>query len=150
MSGLNLGLSLPVDQPARLVLRHPHSGKPLVEAGADPETAEPAWIELYSLDSRIAREHERRVQQQLIEIRREGRRVGLTPEQIETNAVELLVALTKSWRLISLEGVVHADYACTPENRRALYADPGAVWIREDADRFLGSRANFGLPSSKS
>jgi hypothetical protein len=140
-----LGLELPVDKTAKMTIYHPIKRKPLIEAGADPETAEPAWIELYSLDSQVARNHEHDAQQRLIDVRRQLQSRGsFTPEELEENAVELLAALTKDWRLLSLDVKPPAyDFPCTLENRKEFYRQPGVRWLREQIDAFLTNRANF-------
>ena len=67
-----------------------------------------------------------------------GVRRKLTIEELESDTVELLVACTIKWDGIKVGGKV---LDCTTDNARKLYRD--YQWIREQANAFIGERANF-------
>jgi hypothetical protein len=51
-----------------------------------------------------------------------------------------LVSLTISWKGIDMDG---KEYACTPENARALYSNPGYEWLRLQVIGFIQDASNF-------
>lgn len=68
-----------------------------------------------------------------------GFKIGrLSAEELETDAIELLAACTKSWRGVKVDGV---DLDCNAENAGMLYAR--FPWIREQIDAAINDRANF-------
>ncbi len=60
------------------------------------------------------------------------------PEEIERDAIELLVACTKSWSGVVLDGVT---ISCNHENAIMVYER--FPCIREQVDTAIGDRANF-------
>lgn len=83
----------------------------------------------------------------------------MTADEIEAEALELLVGCTTGWErdVTDAEGNVidvqptielnEGEYLeFTPENARRIYADAGFAWLREQVDREIGDRRNF-LPS---
>lgn len=137
------GLEIGVDKPQRMTLLHPTSRQPIRPKGEDSEAA---YIDLYSSDSKIARDHTREVQRRRLNMRGRGR---VSPEELEAEAVDLLAALTTGWRLLTLDGQP-LDVPFSREAARELYASPTLAWIREQADEFAADRANFPQPSSSS
>jgi len=137
------GLELPVDRPARMVIIHPKTRRPILEAGAEAEGAEPAWIELYSSDSAAALAFEREQYQKLIDLRQQAGRAPLSAQQSAEFEAARLAAVTCGWRIIDLAGRVRGDLACTLENRRAFYLAPALAWVREQVQAFQADRANF-------
>lgn len=133
------GLEIEVERPQRMVLVHPTTRQPLRD-----QDGQPAYIDVYSSDSSIARAHNRAVQQRRLNTRGRGR---LSTEQLEAEAIDLLAALTAGWRLVKLSGEP-LDVPFTPENARELYAAPSLAWIREQVDEFAVERANFPVTSS--
>lgn len=131
-------LELEVDRPSRMPVLHPVTRQPL-KAGD-----EPAYIELHSADSAIARRHQKAVQKRRLDMRG---RAKLTPDEIESEAVELLAALTTGWALAALDGSA-LDVPFSQENARELYSNPAVAWIREQVDEFAADRGNFSKPSS--
>lgn len=140
------GLEIAVDKPQRLYLLHPNTRQPLRTRPNKAGEAEAAWVDIYSSDSKAARDHQREVQRRRLNMRGRGR---ISPEELEAEAVDLLAALTVDWRLVSLDGAP-IDVPFSGDNARELYAAPALAWIREQVDEFASDRANFPQPSSPS
>ena len=134
-------MALPVEKPGRLVLLHPSTHQPLVDANG-----EGAYLDLYSTDSEPAQRHARGVTKRRLALQQasQGRAVRLSAEEIEAERIEILVALTAGWRLVGLDGT-HLDVPFSQADARSLYAD--MLWVRDQAEAFVGDRANF-LPAS--
>jgi hypothetical protein len=132
-------LALAVDKPARLLLQHPKTGLPL----KDKEGKE-AFIDLLSSDSDTARK-----QQHANANKRFAQRVRrpLTSEELDAENIDILAALTVGWHLVGLDGEALAVPFST-ENAKELYAAPQLAWVREQAQAFAESRANFAKASS--
>ena len=124
-------------------LRHPKTNTPLgvriFVAGVDSETYR----------SQIRRQQNRRMEQA-----RRSRGLNISAEELENDALDLLVACTKGWEAdIEEHGEKKTVPAipfgerglldCTPENVRAIYANPGFSWLREQVDAEIGDRSNF-------
>lgn len=139
MSSKFAGLEIAVDKPARLMLSHPVTRQPL----RDSEGHE-AFIELFSVDSAVARKHQQTIQKRRLSQR--GTRIRITPEELESESVELLSALTTGWYLVTLDGRV-IDLPFTIENARELYAAPSLAWVREQVDEFVADRGNYSTAS---
>jgi len=135
------GLELAVDKPQRLIVLHPQNRQPIRDRDGNE-----AFIELHSADSPIARRHQREIQRRRLNMRGRGK---ITPEELEAEATDLLVALTVSWRLIAPDGSP-IDLPFSPENARKLYEAPSVAWLREQVDEFAADRGNFMPPSSTS
>ena len=111
-----------------------------VEQGAvmellDPLTDEPtgATITLLGYDSAKAKEIIHKNSN-----KRMKKRSSISAENIEANGLDLVVALTVSWKDIDEKG---KPLKCTPENVKKVYEDYG--WIRDQVDTYIGDRANF-------
>lgn len=63
-------------------------------------------------------------------------------EEIDEDGLQMLAALTTGWRGVELDG---QPLECTRENALTLYKR--FRWLREQADEFVGERANF-LPNA--
>lgn len=131
-------LSLNVEKPQRMPLLHYQTRQPL--RGPNDEEA---YVDMYSSDSDIARRHNREMQRRRLNMRGRGK---LTPEELEAEATDLLVALTADWLLVSLDGNV-LDLPFSAQNARTVYDK--VAWIREQVDEFAADRGNF-TPSSSS
>jgi hypothetical protein len=103
-----------------------------------------AAITLRGADSdtyqRKLREHQRRRLDQL----NRTRKVTQSPEAIESEAIELMVAATIGWRGIERDEV---EVSFSGDAARALYTEFPA--IREQVDQAINERANF-LPKAAS
>lgn len=63
---------------------------------------------------------------------------GIDAELIESEAIDLLAECTLNWRDVVLDG---ETLPFSKNNARELYTR--FPWIREQADAFIGDRANF-------
>lgn len=143
-------LALEVDKPSRMTIIDPVSGQPLKTKPKTPgESPQEAFIEVYSGDSKIAREHYRQTgQKRLDAMARRRKRIAGSIEEIEASDLDLLVKLTAGWFLVAPDGEP-VDVPFTAENARELYAEPGMAWLRDQVDEFAGERANFSKASPK-
>jgi len=62
----------------------------------------------------------------------------LSAEEIEEQNLELLATCTLGWDTMPVDGV---DLPFTIENAKKVYSR--FPWLREQVDRFIGTRANF-------
>lgn len=136
-------LQLEVDKPSRMEVLDPRTNQPYRAKDGSGRTA---YVDVYSSDSNIARKHNMAIQRRRIAMRG---RVKITPEELEAEAVELLVALTAGWLLIAPNGEV-IDLPFTAENAREVYSDRSMLWLRNAVDEFSSDRANFSQASSTS
>lgn len=114
-----------------MTLFHPVEETPL--KGSD---GKPITLQLLGIDST---EHQRA--QRTITNRRLARpnRAKLTAEQLQAEMIEVLVACTVGWSdNFQLDGQA---FGYSTENARTLYER--FPWAREQADEFIGDRANF-------
>ena len=132
---------------------NPAPGLDLARA-ADPGRDQAAWLEvmdpvsgrpngvrirLAGLDSPAHRAAQREMtNRRLAAMARRGSRYRPRAEELEAEALNLLVAVTLDWEGISENG---QPLACTPENVREVYAR--VPWLHEQVDDFVGDRANF-------
>lgn len=144
MDLMNLDLSKGAEAGAAVELRHPVSREPLgvrvFVVGTDSETYR----------SQIRRQQNRRMEQ----ARRSRGALNISAEELENDALDLLVACTKGWESdIEEHGEKKTVAAipfgsegllpCTPENVRRIYSHPGFAWLREQVDAEIGDRSNF-------
>lgn len=126
--------------------------KKSAEAGARLDLLHPAtnaptggWLQLLGTDSDAYRAAQRTLQRRRLAQAAKSRKMKLTPEELEAEAIELLVAATVGVGSIraGAEEIVFSEQAV-----RALYTKYD--WIREQADEFIGDRANFLTTSGSS
>lgn len=97
------------------------------------------FITLYSKDSGVARKIARKQQDRRLTQMKRGRGgISLTAEEIESEALDMLVGCTKTWRPMVRRG---KPFDFSPENARDLY-ESSAV-IREQVDDAINDRALF-------
>lgn len=101
-----------------------------------------AYVGIIGQDSPEYRARQRDFERDHLRNYQKKRNFTITPEESEAQAIELLATATKSFRGLVLDGrEVDASMA------RAIYADPGYSWIREQVSAAMQDRANF-LPKS--
>lgn len=110
-----------------LRLKNPKTGEPL-----------PMTITLLGADSRVYQDAQRKQNRRRLLEAQQSRRMTLTPDAIEADALELLVAVTQAWSQCTFAGQAKE---CNPANARWLYTQ--FPWIREQVDQAVGDRANF-------
>lgn len=144
MSNLPAGLGASVETPQRMIIDHPKTKTPLI----NKQTGEPAYIDVYSSDSEIAQKHRRATGNKRLS--RRNKNAPITMEELDDGGAALLAALTAGWSLATLDGDPIPDFACTPENAKALYAAPEMQWLTRQVDEHSGEVANFVKDSSTS
>ncbi len=115
-----------------LTLVHPKTGEPLTFAK----------IRILGADSDAYRDLQMQMQRRAAERMARTRKLNISPEELEAQALDLLVAVTQGWSGLTLDG---APFEYSPENARKLYTR--ATWIREQVDTAVQDRGNF-LPRS--
>lgn len=116
---------------ARLDLHHPITNAPTG-----------AWLQLLGADSDAYRAALRATQRARLKQAAKLRRLVLTPEELEAEALGLVVVATTGWGGFNVGG---QPLEFSAEAARTLYARHN--WIREQAEEFINDRANF-LPKS--
>lgn len=96
-------------------------------------------ITVHGADSDVFRKAQRAQQNRRLKNMARGRNGSkLTAEELETEGLDTLVACTKSWAGVVLQGKA---LDCEDENVRAVYVK--FPWIREQVEDAIGDRANF-------
>lgn len=120
-----------------LALRHPITGEPLQDTDGAPVT-----ITAMGTDSAVYRQ---RVQERLDRLRGEEAK-RRTSAQYDDDTLDDLVMLTVTWSGVGLDGKA---LPCTHATTREVYTR--FRWVREQVERFVGSREDFfGVSSAPS
>jgi hypothetical protein len=121
---------------ADMPLKNPKTGKQVMLPGGKA----PATITLAGRDSEIYRKISRDLANKRAEAARAAGSNDFQPsdEDLESEALDLLTALTIGWNGISAN---KEPFPFSVENARKLYER--LPWLREEVDRFVGNRANF-------
>jgi len=114
-----------------LELLHPVTG----EVIRDEDDA-PMRIELVGKDSDEYRKAQRAITARRLKSR--SRSKSFDADSLEHEAIDLLVACTKGWEGIALDG---DDLEFNKANCRKVYAK--YLWIKEQVDEFVDDRGNF-------
>ncbi len=130
---------LEIGEGADMIVRHPISDKPLVDADGNPWT-----IRLESSYSDRYEQAMHSVQNRRLKKTGRGGRIRISAEDLEEGTMECLLAVTLSWNGIASGGTV---LECTPKNVREQYAKH--TWLREQVVDFTEDQANFLPPISK-
>lgn len=118
---------------ATLEVRHPSTGAILSNGDGRAVT-----IVLAGMDSNRARKSERQATNRRLKASGRGRGLGLTGDDLDNDALDLLAACTLAWSGFDLEG---QPLECNPDNARKLYRQ--FPWLREQAQQFVEDRSNF-------
>lgn len=140
----NLDTSKTAETGVAVTLRHPVTHVPLgariFVAGVDSDTYR----------SQLRKQQNRRMEQ----ARRNRGQLSVSAEELENDALDLLVGCTKGWEsdieehgekktVAAIPFGAEGLLPCTPENVRKIYSHPGFAWLREQVDAEIGDRANF-------
>jgi hypothetical protein len=113
----------------------------------NPKTRQPirdaegkeSYISIVSLDSPEVQ----RVQKDTLNKRLKTRgRLTMSADELDAERANTLVAATKGWYLVSLDGTP-LNVPFSEATARALYSDPRFAWIREQVNEALDDRATF-------
>jgi hypothetical protein len=130
-----------VDEPTRMIIRHPVTRQPIRNA----ETGEEAWIDLLAAKGAVGRAYDRAMTDKFLKLR--GQRY--TADESDSDVTEKLAKLTKAWSLVLPDGTP-VEMECTTANAREFYSFPEAWWLREQVAEFVAELGNFLPASSKS
>lgn len=114
-----------------MTILHPATREPI-----ESDDGQQAGIRLVGQDSEEFRKASRKNTDRRLRSRQKGTKI--TAEELEQDAIDLLVACTKEWRGIYRNGT---PLPYSLENARMLYST--VPFIREQVDEFAGDRANF-------
>lgn len=114
-----------------LILKHPTSGDDLM----DGENA--VSIELYGTASKQYRNAVTAMHNRAM--RRKAKKQEPTAEQIQEEAVNLLVACSAGAANLTVDG----EAVGSEDSFRRLYSNPRLSWVRDQVDEALGNTANF-------
>jgi len=131
MTGLS-ALRLPVQETRRMTIKF--DGEPIVDA-----RGEPGWIELLPMSSP---EGKQRVKDVINRQKASKGKLFTEADSLEKENIEMLVTLTKGWRIVGFDGAVH-DIECTAEAVRSTYEDPGFDWLTQQVQTFVADPGNW-------
>lgn len=117
------------DEGAVMEVRHPET----------EELIEGMTLTLLGKDSAVYRQLRRKRQNAALARVSKGKKaLDTDAEKMEAEGLEDLVALTRGWTGFTLDGV---PLEFNAENVRKVFS--GWEWLREQAEEFVSSRANF-------
>lgn len=123
------------DEGADLELTHPITGAVLT----DEKTGEAVSIKLIGADSKEYQSLTHKAQTKRLNKRlSRGGVVKMTAEELDADALELLVHCTKGWKHVLVDG---KELVFNETNARQLYTR--FPWIRDQVSDFVQERANF-------
>ncbi len=130
---------------AKMIIMHPVDRVPLMD-----ENDNPASITLLGKDSNIFVKHERDARSRNVENMTESAKWSAAEQE---NAVsESFAACTVTWSGIPQGWLDNTDdetpAVCNYENALKLYNNLGLRWVRDQVDKFIGTRANFLKPTA--
>lgn len=123
----------PDNQKATMEVVHPTTFEPLTDEEGNQVT-----ITLHGPDSTVLRTARRKWQNKQLSEGVKRRKMNVSAEQIESQAMELLIVATAGWEYLAFGG---EEPECTPANVRKLYTE--LPWLREQVDEFINERSNF-------
>jgi hypothetical protein len=127
-------LAIDVTQTVKVPLLNPKTRQPIRDTKGNE-----AYIELVSLDSPDVLAVQKAAINKRLKVRG---RATVTADEIEAERAETLIAATKAWNLISLDGQP-LNVELTAVTARTVYTDPRFAWIREQVNEALDDRATF-------
>lgn len=107
-----------------------------------PVTKEPVKgmrVKLAGPDSERYLKAQHTITNRYLQKRQRGGKASLTQEEIDSQSVELLVAVTLDWELA--RGGKPVPFS--PEAAQDIYSDRKFRWLVEQIDAFLRDRSNF-------
>lgn len=104
----------------------------------DEKTGEAVTIKVIGTDSKDYTKVYQKIQDRRIQKRFKKGKTTITAAEMQEEAMDMLVACTKGWKHIEIEG---KELAFSEDNARMLYTK--FPWVREQVDAFVSDRANF-------
>lgn len=124
-----------VKETGTLVLHHPETDETLYD-----DDGNEMYVELYGQDSKQYKQITNAQQNRNIQKMQRGKR-GMTAEQMEANALEILAGCTVSWNIV----INGEKPECDEATVKQVYTD--YPWLREQVDNFIYDRTNFFMKS---
>lgn len=130
--GFNLS-TLATKDTATLHLKHPVTFQDLY---GDDEKTQPCLVKMYGKDSQVYRNAIFSLQNK----RAARGKTKVSPEQVESEWIDVLVACTISIENLDIEPGKPCD---SPEMYKELYSTPEFSWVQEQVNEWRGEVANF-------
>jgi hypothetical protein len=127
-------LAFDVSQTADVHLLHPVTRQPLRDKDGNP-----AYVRVVSLDSPEVQAVQKAAINKRLNTRGRGK---MTADELEAERAETLVAATKGWYLVTLDGD-KLDVPFSQAVARNVYTDARFSWIREQVNEAVEDRATF-------
>lgn len=127
-------LAVDVSNAVPVILLHPKTRQPLRDANGKE-----AFISVVSLDSPEVQKVQKAALNKRLKMRG---RVTMTADELEAERAEALVAATKDWYLIGLDGTP-LNVPLNDTAARTVYTDLRFSWIKEQVSEALDDRATF-------
>ena len=121
---------------ARLQLLHRNTSIPL-----ETEDGEAVVLIVAGQDGEQYRKAKLKIERRQLEDAKRSRSYRLTPEQIESNTLDILVACTVGWENCAYKG----DEEFSADVIRGFYKSER--WAAEQVEEFMNERANFSAAS---
>lgn len=120
-----------------MALKNPVTGEDFI----DEASGEPITIDLVSIDSDEHQKARHRMANARIRKATTSGRATVKSEEMERDAIELLVACTKGWHHIQDDD--ESELPFTTDNARKIYGNPGFRWLTDQVSAFINERAAF-------
>lgn len=127
-------LAVNVSNAVPITILHPKTRQPLRDAAGKE-----AFISVVSLDSPEVQKVQKAALNKRLKMRG---RVTMTADELEAERAEALVAATKDWYLVGLDGSP-LDAPLNDTTARTIYSDLRFSWIKEQVSEALDDRATF-------
>ena len=146
MSLTSLNTAVAANAGRTMLVLHPTDRTPLTDAKGRPVT-----VDLLGRDSDVFVQAENIARNKAVEAIKEG--VKFSSAAADLAGAETLARATTGWSGIP-KGWIDGTDDETPasfsfQNAVALYSNKGVAWLRDQADKFIGDRANFLSASPK-
>lgn len=129
----SLDTSKPEFATSVMEVKHPGTNK-VLRVGPEDD-AKPVSITMYGIDSERFREAEQALRNRAL---KQGRRIKITAEDAEEDAIAILARCTAGWSGIVIDGT---EVPFSTESAAKVYRR--LRWLREQVDEFIADRANF-------
>jgi len=127
-------LAVDVSNAVPITILHPKTRQPLRDAAGKE-----AFISVVSLDSPEVQKVQKAALNKRLKMRG---RVTMTADELEAERAEALVAATKGWYLVGLDGSP-LNAPLNDTTARTIYSDLRFSWIKEQVSEALDDRATF-------
>jgi hypothetical protein len=124
----------------KVTFENPFTKEPLVD-----DDSKPYYVKIMGGDAGKVSAALRAIADRRVELLRVEGQKFITNEQSRQEDFDTMAAATLEWHLPPIDG---AEWPCTEENAKKLYADPRFPWIMEKLEKTIGDRRAFFRKSS--